>query len=174
MVEKVGRRYAEAIYDIANEIGKVSDISSLLQETSSLYWDNNEFRSFLNHPVIKKEEKLAMVEKIFGAVGEIEANIVMYLVDKGRIADIKEIAAEYKAMYYAANNIIDVRATFASELSETNRVALIEKLEASTKKSVNLEVDVDETLIGGGIIRIGDKVIDGSVKAQLEKMSKGQ
>lgn len=105
---------------------------------------------------------------------EIDKNISLYLVSKGRLGDIKDILEEYKKLYYIEKNIIDVKGIFASDLSAEQKDALIKKLENSTKKNVNLEVEIDKSLIGGGILKIGDKVIDGSIKSQLASMSKEQ
>ena len=63
------------------------------------------------------------------------------------------------SFYYIEKNIIDVKGIFASDLSAEQKDALIKKLENSTKKNVNLEVEIDKSLIGGGILKIGDKVI---------------
>lgn len=172
MVDRVGTRYAEAIYQLALEEKKVSEIHTTLQEVESLYRDNMDFKQFLTHPLIGREEKHDLIGKIFGDEGSIEQNILFYLIDKGRINEIKSIAQEFKALYYKDNNIIDVKATFAKELSSEQKEKLQEKLKKSTGKTINLEVLLDPSLIGGGIIRIGDKIIDGSIKSQLENLGK--
>lgn len=174
MVEKVGKRYADAIYDIAREMGIVLDVFSLLKEVDTLYNKNLEFREFFQHPLVKKEDKLALIEKIFSEQKEIEQNIVLYLVERGRISEIKSVLEEYKALYYEENGIIDVKATFANEITEEQLKKLVEKLEKNSNKKVNLEFAVDSSLIGGGILKIGDKIIDGSIKTQLNKMAKGK
>jgi F-type H+-transporting ATPase subunit delta len=172
MVDRVGNRYAEAIYQLALEEKKVSEIHNILGELESLYTGNVDFKQFLTHPLIGREEKHDLIAKIFGDEGNIEQNILFYLIDKGRINEIKSIAQEFKALYYKDNNIIDVRATFAKELSQEQKDKLVEKLKKSTGKTINLEVLLEPKLIGGGIIRIGDKVIDGSLRSQLENLGK--
>ncbi|MGL4687516.1 MAG: ATP synthase F1 subunit delta [Fusobacteriaceae bacterium] len=174
MVDKIGGRYAEAIYEIALEEKKVVAIYELLQEAEDLYNNNIEFKGFLQHPLVKKDDKLDIIEKIFANKEEIEKNILLYLIDRGRMLDIKDILLEYKKMYYDANNIVDVKATFATEISEEQKLALIKKLEKTTNKKIELELVIDKTLIGGGIIKIGDKIVDGSIKAQLKDMAKVQ
>ncbi len=174
MVDKIGRRYAEAIYEIALEEKKVVEIYELLQEAEDLYSNNKEFKEFLQHPLVKKEDKLDIIEKIFVNKVEIEKNILLYLIDRGRMMDIKDILLEYKKMYYNANNIVDVRATFATEISEEQKAILTKKLEKTTNKNIKLEIIIDKSLIGGGIIKIGDKIVDGSIKAQLKDMAKVQ
>lgn len=101
---------------------------------------------------------------------EIDTNIALYLVTKGRFSEISGILEEYKSIYYKENNIIDVKGIFANEISEEQKLELTKKLEKTTKKKINLEVEIDSSLIGGGILKIGDKVVDGSIKAQIESM----
>ncbi|MGL5049419.1 MAG: ATP synthase F1 subunit delta [Fusobacteriaceae bacterium] len=174
MVEKVGKRYADAIYDIAREMEIVLDVFALLKEVDTLYNKNPEFREFFQHPLVKKEDKLTLIEKIFSEKTEIEKNIVLYLVERGRIMEIKSILEEYKTLYYNENRIVDVKATFASEITDEQKKKLIEKIEKNTNKKVNLEFTIDTSLIGGAILKIGDKIIDGSIKTQLDNMAKGK
>lgn len=173
MVDKVGKRYAEAIYEIAQDEKRVVEIYELLKELNELYCTNFEFKEFLSHPLVKLEEKLALIEKVMEGQEAIDTNIALYIVTKGRFPEIQDILEEYKSLYYKENNIIDVKGVFAKELSESQKNQLIEKLETSTKKKVNLEVEIDPSLIGGAILKIGDKVVDGSIKAQIESMKKG-
>ena len=174
MVDKVGQRYAQAIYEIAQDQKRVVEIYQLLQELNGLYYENRDFKEYLSHPLVKLDDKLSLIEKIMTEQEEIDKNISLYLVSKGRLGDIKDILEEYKKLYYIEKNKIDVKGIFASDLSAEQKDALIKKLENSTKKNVNLEVEIDKSLIGGGILKIGDKVIDGSIKSQLASMSKEQ
>ena len=80
--------------------------------------------------------------------------------------------AEYLKIYYAKNQILDVEATFAMELTEAQKAKLVANLEKSTKKKVNIKVNVDKSIIGGGILKIGDKIIDGTIKTQLSTLAK--
>ncbi len=171
MVDNAGKRYAEAIYEIATDEKKVFELYTFLKDVKDVY-SNNDMKQYLNHPLVKKEDKVAMLEKIFADQKELERNIVLYLEGKNRLRDIDSIYEEYKKIYYTHENIIDVKATFATEVSDEQKKALVEKLTKSTGKKVNLEVEVDATLIGGGIIRIGDKVIDGTIKNRLGEMSR--
>ncbi|MGL4980322.1 MAG: ATP synthase F1 subunit delta [Fusobacteriaceae bacterium] len=172
MVDRVGNRYAEAIYHLALEEKKVSEIHKILQEVDSLYKENMDFKQFLTHPLIGREEKHNLISKIFGDEDGLEQNILFYLIDKGRINEIKSIAQEFKLLYYKDNNITDVKAIFAKEISSEQKERLVEKLKKSTGKTINLEVLLEPELIGGGIIRIGDKVIDGSIRSQLQTLGR--
>ena len=88
------------------------------------------------------------------------------------IRDSREIVAEYLKIYYAKNQILDVEATFAVKISDVQREKLIHKLEMKTKKKINLVEKVDAGIIGGGILKIGDRIIDGTVRTQLDNLVK--
>ena len=85
---------------------------------------------------------------------------------------VSGIVAEYLKIYYAKNQILDVEATFAKELTKEQRERLIHNLEIKTKKKINLVEKVDASIIGGGILKIGDKIIDGTVRTQLDSLVK--
>lgn len=86
--------------------------------------------------------------------------------------NIRNIVAEYLKIYYEKNQILDVEATFAVEPSELQKQKLIEKLMKKTGKKINLEVKIDKAIIGGGIIKIGDQVTDGSIRKELNSLRK--
>ncbi|RUA09556.1 MAG: ATP synthase F1 subunit delta [Fusobacteria bacterium] len=169
---KVGKRYAVAIYNIAEEKNKVKEVYETLNSIMETYLGNKEFKTLVAHPLISKEEKKKFIETIFSDLEEIEVDIVDYLVDKDRLLNIKTIVAEYLKIYYERNQIVDVEATFALEPSEEQKENLIKKLEAKTGKKINLTIKVDSSIIAGGILKIGDEIIDGSVKRQLETLWK--
>ena len=70
--------------------------------------------------------------------------------------------------YYLKNNILDVEAIFSKEISEAQKSKLIKNLKKRTKKTINLKVVIDKSIIGGGILKVGDKIIDGTIKTQLD------
>jgi F-type H+-transporting ATPase subunit delta len=169
---KVGKRYAVAIYNIAEEKGKVKEVYEVLNSIMETYLDNLEFKNLVAHPLISKEDKKAFVKKVFPNLDEVESDIVDYLIDKDRLLDIRFIVAEYLKIYYERNQIVDVEAIFALEPSEKQKENLINKLEVKTGKKINLTVKIDSSIIAGGILKIGDEIIDGSIKRQLETLWK--
>lgn len=165
---QVGRRYSKAIFDIAEEKNQVKEIYELLNSAMVLYRTDKEFKNFIRNPLINNEEKKLVLNEIFGKDNSDNLNILLYILDKGRINCIKYIVAEYLKIYYRKNRILDVRATFTKELTEEQKKKLIDKLSQKTGKEINLEIKIDKNILGGGIIRIGDKIIDGSIRRELD------
>ena len=166
----VAIRYALAIYDIAVENNKVREIHETLDSLLNLYEKDKDFKNLMLHPLIKREEKKKIANDVFSNADEISKNVIDYLIDKDRMSIIRFIAAEYLKIYYKENNEISVTATFPKEINEEQRKKLLQKLENKTGKKVVLDIKIDDSIIGGGIVRINDDVIDGSIKRQMENI----
>ena len=169
---QVGRRYSKAIFEIAEEKNQVKEIYEMLNSAMVLYRTDKEFKNFIRNPLIDNEQKKSVLNEIFGKDNSENLNILLYILDKGRINCIKHIVAEYLKIYYRKNRILDVKATFTKELTDEQKKKLIDKLSQKTGKEINLEIKIDKDILGGGIIRIGDKIIDGSIRRELDNWKK--
>ena len=169
---QVGRRYSKAIFEIAEEKKQVKEIYEMLNSAMVLYRTDKEFKNFILNPLIDSEQKKSVLNKIFGKDNSDNLNILLYILDKGRMNCIKYIVAEYLKIYYRKNRILDVKATFTKELTDEQKKKLIDKLSQKTGKEINLEIKIDKDILGGGIIKIGDKIIDGSIRRELDNWRK--
>lgn len=169
---QVGRRYSKAIFEIAEEKNQVKEIYEMLNSAMVLYRTDKEFKNFILNPLIDSEQKKSVLNKIFGKDNSNNLNILLYILDKGRMNCIKYIVAEYLKIYYRKNRILDVKATFTKELTDEQKKKLIDKLSQKTGKEINLEIKIDKDILGGGIIKIGDKIIDGSIRRELDNWRK--
>ena len=169
---QVGRRYSKAIFEIAEEKNQVKEIYEMLNSAMVLYRTDKEFKNFILNPSIDNEQKKSVLNEIFGKDNSENLNILLYILDKGRMNCIKYIVAEYLKIYYRKNRILDVKATFTKELTDEQKKKLIDKLSQKTGKEINLEIKVDKDILGGGIIKIGDKIIDGSIRRELDNWKK--
>ena len=156
--------------EIAVSSDKVKEIYEALNQMMELYKNDNEFKTFITHPLIELDEKKRVLKEMFKNSDETIENIIFYILDKKRMENIRNITAEY--LNYEKNQIVDVEATFAVEPSEAQKTKLIANLEKKTGKKVKLAIKVDKSILGGGIIRIGDTVIDGSIRKELENIKK--
>ena len=169
---QVGRRYSKAIFEIAEEKNQVKEIYEMLNSAMVLYRTDKEFKNFILNPLIDSEQKKSVLNKIFGKDNSENLNILLYILDKGRMNCIKYIVAEYLKIYYRKNRILDVKATFKKELTDKQKKKLIDKLAQKTGKEINIEIKIDKDILGGGIIKIGDKIIDGSIRRELDNWRK--
>ena len=169
---QVGRRYSKAIFEIAEEKNQVKEIYEMLNSAMVLYRTDKEFKNFILNPLIDNEQKKSVLNEIFGKDNSENLNILLYILDKGRMNCIKYIVAEYLKIYYRKNRILDVKAIFTKELTDEQKKKLIDKLSQKTGKEINLEIKIDKNILGGGIIKIGDKIIDGSIRRELDNWKK--
>jgi F-type H+-transporting ATPase subunit delta len=97
----VGNRYALAIYDIAKDLNRLEEMYKELKVVMETYELNNDFKNFINHPLVKKEDKKEFVSKLFSKeFSEETINLLHYLIDKTRLSQIKSIVTEYLKIYY--------------------------------------------------------------------------
>ncbi|VWL84893.1 ATP synthase F1 subunit delta [Oceanivirga miroungae] len=167
---KLSKIYANAIFEIASENDSVSQILELLNELVSKIEEDTEFKKFLSNPIVDKSSKIELLNKLLVNNSEIEKNILNYLVEKNRIKALSGIKKAYLEIYHETKNELIVTGIFPTELSETQKEKLVKKLEKLKSKKIILDIKVDKTLVTGGIIKINDEVIDGSLKSQLEKI----
>jgi len=173
---KIGNRYAEAIYEVAQEHNRVKEIYEILNNVMILYRKDANFKTFITHPLIKVEEKIKFIDDLFLknniSTSEEDMEIINYILEKNRIDYIRNIVAEYLKIYYEKNRILKVIGIFPRELSKTQKIRLEENIKKKTGHEIDLTIEIDPSIIGGGILKIDDQVIDGSVKKDLNTMKK--
>jgi F-type H+-transporting ATPase subunit delta len=167
----IENRYAEALLRIAIENEKVDEYEAQLEDLYSLV-SCEELDNVLKHPDLNCEKKKKLMEEILkDKYSPHILSFYMILIDSGRYKCLSNIINEYKKMADAYRNISNVKIISASELSDDE----VEKLKQSIQKSFNLrdikvEKVIDPKAVGGVMIKIGDTVIDGTVKERLDKL----
>ena len=170
--DEIAKRYASAIYNIAKSSDSINEVREVLNIFMENYEEEEEFRKILEDPLKKFPEKEKFLEKSFDHFTKESLGIVKYIVRKQRLSLVGDIKEYFLKLYYEENNKLPITAIFAKELSEKQRELLIEKLEKKYGKEVVLDLESDKEIIGGGILRIGNEVIDGSIKNQIDEIKK--
>ncbi|AZR73999.1 ATP synthase F1 subunit delta [Anoxybacter fermentans] len=164
-------RYTKALFDLAVEENSLDQFNQELIEINRLLTDQPDLERLLNHPQIPDFEKRDLIKRILGSeFSPLILNFILLLIDKGRQTLLKDIIEYFQYLVKEARGIVEVQVYTAFELSSENESKLKQKLKELTGKEVELQVTVDPSLIGGIRLRIGDKVIDGSIKRHLERM----
>lgn len=173
MYEYLDRRYALALYQIGEKNGKVEEYITDLEEIVDLIKTNEELSKVIHHPQITTSRKKKIFTEIFkDKVDENLLNFLLILIQKDRIEYLEEKLNEIKKIHLEKQNIIKVISKTVIPFTENERTALIEKLETKYKKKVLLEEQIDKSIIGGVYIRVGDEVIDGTIKAKFDEIKK--
>ena len=168
--QTLARPYAEAVFELAESQGRLDEWSQALNALSTIV-SNPDVAMLLNNPEVA-DSRLAEVVIEIGSedLDDSSENLVRLLVANGRLGLAPAIAALYEQRKAQAEHRVDVSVTSAVEFSEEQRSALAKSLEKRLDRSVRLTFEQDEDVIGGAVIRAGDLVIDGSLRAQLERM----
>ncbi|NLZ47276.1 MAG: F0F1 ATP synthase subunit delta [Clostridiales bacterium] len=171
MYEYLDHRYALALYEIAEEKGKEELVLNQLREVIDLIYGNEDIMMLLKHPEINLYKKKETFELIFkGRVEEEIYNFLMVLLDKDRILFLKEKLYEMEKIHLEKNNTLLAKVRSALPLNDDEREKLLENLKKKYNKKIIIEEEVDTSLIGGIFVKVGEDVIDGSIKGRLEKL----
>lgn len=174
MAKLVSKTYAQALFELAVEEDKTA---SFLEETAGLLEvirTNAEFGQFMNHPKIPKESKIEVVKNVFdGKLSKELVGFLVTIVEKDRYAEIEGILDEFIAAVKEYNHIGTAYVTTAIALNNQEKQDIESRLLATTKyKTIECVYDVDETLIGGMVIQMGDRVVDSSIRTKLDKLQR--
>jgi F-type H+-transporting ATPase subunit delta len=167
----VARRYALAFFSIAYERQAIDQLEGELRFIVEAIAENPELSRVMAHQFITSREKTRLVEQVFaGKISPITMNLLKVVLEKRRESYLADILKEFGAYASEAKKIIDVEAKTAVALPEVLSAELKAKLEETTGKQVRLKVSIDPDLIGGLVVKIGDKVIDGSISRRLDNL----
>jgi F-type H+-transporting ATPase subunit delta len=164
------RRYAEAAFEVAMRDDTVDAWRSELEAAAEVVAEERIGRALAN-PSIPLETRTATAEATFGPlVGKGPLNLIKLLLRRGRIEELPRLATEFRRLDDERKGIIQATATATSELTKDEVRALTQRLEQLTGGRIELEVQVDPSLLGGVVVRVGDRLIDGSVRSRLERL----
>lgn len=172
MAKLVSKTYGEALFELAVEEGKEDLFLAEIEKLKGILAENPEFGKLMNHPKILKEEKLAVIKEVFGGRLSDELTGFLHLVvSKDRYGEIDAILNYFIDEVKKLKGIGVAYVTTAYSLSEAKKKEVESKLLATTAyKKMEMHFSVDEELIGGMVIRIGDRVVDSSIATKLFDM----
>lgn len=163
--------YAEAFFLLAQEENRTQEYLTALYEICAVLKENPEYSVFLSSYSVSKEKRIEAVESAFsGRLPERAVSFLCILCEKRKVNEIEEITAEYEKMYFAQENISKAIITGAYPFDEEQKKKVKSQLEKLCGHRVIAEFYVDKTLLGGVKAEIDGKIIDSSVRNQLNKL----
>lgn len=164
----VAGRYSEALYELALNAEAVDRVENELNMAVAVINENDVVQKILYHPQVTAAGKKELLDKLFkGKVLPLTSNFLALLVDRRRETFLADIAAEFVARANADRNIVDAKINSAVALNDTEKGSIDQLLAKLTGKKVRSVYAVDPSLMGGVLVHIGDKIIDGTIKARL-------
>ncbi|WP_316842637.1 ATP synthase F1 subunit delta [Pedobacter gandavensis] len=171
---KAASRYAKSMIDLAKEQNSLEEIKNDMVLLDQVIDQNPELEAILNNPIVPLDKKSGILEDVFGAkVNVVTKAFLKLIVSKGRSAILFGMAKSFIQQYNAIKGIVTAEVTSAIELTDANRteiVALVKKEVGANE--VVIKEKVNDKLIGGFILKVGDKQFDASIANGLNKLKK--
>ncbi|MHB0998985.1 MAG: ATP synthase F1 subunit delta [Armatimonadota bacterium] len=164
----LARRYAGALFETAREADIIDKVESDLGLMTYTMQSMPSLAETVNHPLIPADRKKNIVREVFGSnVQSITLDFLCLLIDRRREEILEDAEYEYIQIANNYRGVVEANVTSAVALTEDEQTRLRAKLEGLTGKKIELQIQEDKDLIGGLVVKIGDTVIDGSVKGYL-------
>lgn len=166
-------RYAKAILNLAKDSKEEKAVNDDMSLISTTIADNDEFEVMLRSPIVKSSDKIKVLNALFdGKVNNITLGLFHLLQDNKRIAMLHSIAKQYVIIYSFDKHMQVAKVTTAVPLTKEIEVKILEKIVSLTGKKANLENVINESIIGGFILRVGDVQYDASISNYLNELKK--
>jgi F-type H+-transporting ATPase subunit delta len=167
----VGKRYAQALFDAAVDSNSVDSLYDELSAVIDLFKSQAGLMDLMLTPSINTSEKKAILIRVFGeSLSQYLKNFLNILLDKNRFEFLPEIHDDFRKLVFPYKNMVEATVLTVVPLDEDQRKALEEKLKRRFNKEVILDNKIDESILGGAVVYVGDQIIDGSIKNQLNQM----
>ncbi|OQP50949.1 ATP synthase F1 subunit delta [Niastella yeongjuensis] len=169
---RLAARYAKSLIDLANEKNQVEPVYKDMLFLQALCKDSRDFLNLLRSPVVKADKKVAIVEAVTkGKISELTNVFNRLLINKGRESNLPEVITSFIDQYKQQKGIHTVKLTTAVPVTEEMKKQIIGQVQKQTKMdNIDLKTTVNEEIIGGFVLEIGDQLIDASVVYDLNKI----
>ncbi|ACU91435.1 ATP synthase F1 subunit delta [Desulfomicrobium baculatum] len=169
----VARRYAKALFAVAqaqSDKGSMAQYGADLARLAGLLENAPELTKIFRNPIFGVEEKRGVINKILEKVAPcaMVRNFCLLLADKNRLSFLPEINASYGTLLDSAQGVLRGKLVTAVKLSDVVQKNVVDKLQKESGQTVVLDYEVDQEIIGGLMLKIGDKILDASIRAQLQ------
>jgi F-type H+-transporting ATPase subunit delta len=167
--DTAARRYAEAALEIGRADGTIDQWERDLQRLSEVLADE-ELRTLAEHPAVPYADKERVVRRVAGDVSSEALNLVLLMIRRGRPRAIPRMVEHFANLVRRERGVSLAEVRTALPLDDTQRAAVMERLHELTGDEIEINELVDESLIGGITVRIGDRLYDASVRSRLERL----
>ena len=167
----IARPYAQAVFDLANDAGQLDEWSGSLNTLSDIV-KHPDLMVLINDPRIGRDQICNLVLELGGeSFNKSIKNLIRILSHYRRLPAVPTIARQYESLRAQEEGIVEAELETAYELDEQQKSNIIAALEQKLNRKVRLSTEVNESLIGGAVVRTGDWVIDGSIRGRLDQLS---
>jgi F-type H+-transporting ATPase subunit delta len=165
-------RYAKAILEIADSKGVASEVSADMTLIATTITGNSELTHFIQNPLIKTDTKKNVVLEVFASVNPVTQSLFHLLLENKRFEILAAIAVEYNNLFDVMNGVEVAKVTTAFPMDAALEAKVLAKIATFSDKKVTIENTIDASIIGGFILRIGDKQYNASVANRLHVLKR--
>jgi F-type H+-transporting ATPase subunit delta len=171
-VEEIAQVYARSLFDVAKEHDELDEIHEQLGEFADALDKNRELQVFFFSPYFSSEEKKDGVDKVIDGGNEHFVNFLKLIAERHRMPAVFRMRRVFDSMWKEENKLLDVRISSAIELDDDLVKTIGGRIEDQTGRKIDLDANVDPDLIGGLVLRVGNMVLDASVRGRLDRLRK--
>lgn len=171
-MEEIARVYADALFEVAKEQGSLDEVREQLGEFVDALDGSRELQVFLFSPYFSSEEKRDGIAKTVSGANDELVNFLELLAEKHRMPAIFRIRRRFDELWAEENRRLEVRLTAAVPLDDAVVKRVGEEIERKTDMKIDLSSEVDPEIVGGLVLRVGNRVLDASLRAKLERLRK--
>jgi F-type H+-transporting ATPase subunit delta len=171
-VEEIARVYAEALFEVGKEKGTLDELRSELAEFADALAEDKQMQVFFFSPYFSSAEKKEGIHRVIKGGNEEFVNFLELLAEKHRMPVIFRIRRQFDELWKRENRQIDVTVTSATELDKSVVKQIGKEIEDQTGEKVSLSTEVDDSILGGLVLQVGNMVLDASIRNRLEKLRK--
>ena len=174
MAKLVSKTYGDALFAVASEEGRMDEFFEAAVGLSEILRTNEDFGKLMSHPKIMQEDKVKIIEETFdGRIPKEMLGLLTLMVTKSREEDFLAVFDYFVELVKEEKKIGRADVKTAIPLNDAQKAQIEEKLLATTKyETFEMNYEVDNSLIGGMIVRIGDRVVDSSIQTKLNNLSR--
>jgi F-type H+-transporting ATPase subunit delta len=169
-MEEIAAVYARSLFEVAKEQDKLDDIREQLGEFADALADTRELQVFFFSPYFSTSEKEDGLERVVSDADPVILNFLKLLIEKHRMPVLFRIRATFEALWEEENKLLPVHITSAVELDDSTVKQLGDRIAEQTDRKVDVSADVDPDILGGIVVRVGNSVLDASVRNRLEQL----
>jgi F-type H+-transporting ATPase subunit delta len=169
-MEEIARTYSEALFEVAKEKGNLDEVHEQLGEIADAVENDRDLQVFFFSPYFSSNEKRDGISKAISGGNKELINFLELLAEKHRMPALFRIRRRFDELWSVENERLAVTVTSAIELDDKVIKSIGDEIEEKTGKTIELTTNVDESILGGLVLQVGNRVLDSSIRSRLEKL----
>ena len=171
-MEEIAQVYARSLWEVASAHGRTDEIREQLAEFTRALDENRDLQVFFFSPYFSTKEKQDGVDRAISGADEIFVNFLKLLIENHRMPVIYRVRSGYEELWEDANRLLPVSVTSAVELDEATVREIGDRISQQTGRRVELSAHVEPDILGGIVVRVGNSILDASIRTRLERLRK--